>query len=284
MRLCDLEKKSMFRYRIEEKFAMIPIVIKAFMINLLSRKNNFKTYKYGDNIKQYYRVFEGEENKPTILFIHGGGWWHGSPKTSSCIGKYFNDLGYTVVIPAYRLVPLYKYPTQINDVFQALKDYISKRKNVNDIFVMGFSAGGELSVNLVFNLEKQSEFNINKDIFKGLITISGVLDFDKCTSKHSRTLIDNYIGYENNAEIINPINLINKDISIDVLCIHGNKDPLINIENSISFVDRVKSFNGNAKLFIIHGKYHSDIISLFLNKGEKESKKILGFIEKVWKK
>lgn len=273
----------MLRYKIKEKLAMIPIVIKAFLINLLSIKNNFKTYKYGDNIKQYYRVFEGDENKPTIIFIHGGGWWHGSPKTSSCIGKYFNDLGYTVVIPAYRLVPLYKYPTQINDVFEAVKDYLSKVEKVKDIIVMGFSAGGELSANLVLNLDKQREFNINKDIFKGLITISGVLDFSKCTSKHSKTLIDNYIGYDNNIDTINPINLINEDININVLCLHGNKDSLINIENSISFVEKIKRFNGNAKLAIVNGKHHSDIISLFLYKGEKESKEVLDFIEKYGK-
>ncbi|MBE6053091.1 MAG: alpha/beta hydrolase [Clostridium sartagoforme] len=268
----------MLRYRIEEKLIMIPIIIKAFLINLLSKINNFKTYKYGDNIKQYYRVFEGDNNKPTIVFIHGGGWWHGSPRTSSCIGKYFNDLGYTVVIPAYRLVPLYKYPTQINDVFEAFKDYISKTGD-NNIIVMGFSAGGELATNLVFNLDKQKEYKINKKVFKGLITISGVLDFDKCTSNHAKTLIDNYIGYENNADNINPIKLINKEVSVDVLCIHGNKDPLINVENSISFVEEIKSLGGSARLEIIEGKYHSDIISLFLFKGEKGSKKILDFLE-----
>ncbi|MDV4150051.1 alpha/beta hydrolase [Clostridium sp. AL.422] len=269
----------MLRYAIEEKILMIPLVIKSFFINILSKKNDYKTYKYGDNIKQYYRVFQGEESKPTIVFIHGGGWWHGSPKTSSSIGKFFNDLGYTVVIPAYRLVPLYKYPTQINDVFEAVKDYLSKVENVNNIIVMGFSAGAELSTNLVFNLDKQKEYNIDKDRFKGLISISGVLDFDKCTSNYSKILIDNYIGYQNDRNSINPINLINKDTNIDVLCIHGNKDPLINIENSISFVDKINSFNGNARLAVIKGKHHSDIVSLFLNKGEKGSKEILDFIE-----
>ena len=67
------------------------------------------------------------------MFVHGGGWWHGSPKTSSCIGKFFNDLGYNVVIPAYRLVPLYKYPTQINDVFAAVKDYLNKYNNTKEL-------------------------------------------------------------------------------------------------------------------------------------------------------
>ena len=270
----------MLGYRIEEKLIMIPLISKAFFINLKSKKNNFKTYKYGENIKQYYRVFSGDNNKPTILFIHGGGWWHGSPKTSSCIGKFFNDLGYTVVIPAYRLVPLYKYPTQINDVFSALRDYLTKGSKNNKIVVMGFSAGAELSANLVFNSEKQREYGIDKDIFKGLITLSGVLDFTKCKSKHSKTLIENYLGNENKVIDVNPIKLITNDINVNVLCIHGNKDPLINLENSISFVEKIKSLNGKAKLKIINGKHHSDIISLFLNKGEKESKEILDFIEK----
>ena len=270
----------MLRNKIEEKFVMLPLISKAFFINLKSKENNFITYKYGDNVKQYYRVFSGDKNKPTIFFIHGGGWWHGSPKTSSCIGKYFNDLGYTVVIPAYRLVPFYKYPTQIDDVFLASSNYLSKEK-VEKIVVMGFSAGGELSANLVFNKEKQEEYKIDKSIFKGLITLSGVLDFTKCKSKHSQRLIENYLGNENESENVNPINLINNEINLKVLCIHGSKDPLIDFENSISFVEKIKKLNGDAKLKLIKGKHHSDIISLFLNKGEKESKDILDFIEKV---
>lgn len=273
----------MIRNRIEEKFIMIPLISKAFLINLKSRENNFITYKYGDNVKQYYRVFSGDKNKPTILFIHGGGWWHGSPKTSSCIGKYFNDLGYTVVIPAYRLVPLYKYPTQINDVFSAVKDYLTKEKD-KKIVVMGFSAGGELSANLVFNKEKQEEYKIDSNIFKGLITLSGVLDFTKCKSKHSQRLIENYLGNDNKLEKVNPINLIPNAINFKVLCVHGSKDPLIDFENSISFVEKIKKLNGDAKLKLINGKHHSDIISLFLNKGEEESKDILDFIEKIWAK
>ena len=271
----------MWLHRIEEKILMIPIIIKTFFLNIRSKENKFKTYTYGDNIKQYYRVFEGDLNKPTIVFIHGGGWWHGSPKTSSCIGKFFNDLGYNVVIPAYRLVPLYKYPTQINDVFESIKDYLNKYNNTKGLIIMGFSAGGELSTNLVFNKLKQKEFGINKSIFKGLITLSGVLDFNKCTSKHSKTLIENYIGFENEIDKFNPINLIDEDVEVKVLSLHGDKDPLINIENSISFVEKIKRFNGNARLSIMKGKYHSDIISLFINKGEKGSKEILDFIEEI---
>lgn len=271
--------------KIEEKIAMIPIIYKILHENIQSRKNDFENFKYGENIKQYYRTYKGDKNKPIIFFIHGGGWWHGSPKTSSCIGKFFYDLGYNVVLPAYRLVPLYKYPTQIDDVFMALKDYLLKENDIENkkIIVIGFSAGGELAANIVFNVNKQKEFGINSDIFKGLITLAGVLDFEKCKSKHSITLIENYIGKDNSFKEMNPINLLKESNNIPTLCLHGNKDPLINLENSISFVDKVNSLNGNAKLKILDKKHHSDIISLVINKGEKESKIILDFIEDIWR-
>ena len=270
----------MLSYKIEEKYNMIPLIIKGTMIN--SKNKNFDTVKYGDSIKQYYRFFKGEENKATIVFVHGGGWWHGSPKTSSYIGSFFNKLGYNVLIIGYRLVPLYKYPTQINDVFEALKLFLNNENGTRDIVVIGFSAGGELACNLVFNLNKQLEYGINKDLFKGLITFAGVLDFTKCITKRSRTLIENYIG--DNKNYSNPIDLVNSEVNAKVMCIHGTKDPLIDIDNSIAFVKKVNEYGDNAKLLTIKGRHHSDIMSLFINKGEKESKIVLDFIETICKK
>lgn len=290
----------MIKNRISEKIEMIPIIYKIFSKNIKIKKENFKSFKYGENIKQYYRVFDGDKDKPIIFFIHGGGWWHGSPKTSSCIGKFFNELGYTTVLPAYRLAPIYKYPTQINDIFMAIKDYLSREHYVlkedgllieegdnsteKNIIVMGFSAGGELAVNLVFNNEKQKEFKINRSVFKGLITLSGVLDFEKCTSKHSINLIGNYIGEDYLMRDANPIRLLDKTYDIPILSLHGGKDPLIDLENSISFISKINSLGGNAKLEVLENKYHSDIVSLIISKGEKESRIILDFIEDIWKK
>lgn len=274
----------MISNRIKEKFKMLPITYKIVNENLQSKKVDFKTYKYGENIKQYYRVYNGDRNKPIIFFIHGGGWWHGSPKTSSYIGKFFYDKGYTVVLPAYRLAPLYKYPEQINDIFTAISYYLSNQCKIENkkIIVMGFSAGGELATNLVFNLEKQKEFNIDKNIFSGLITLAGVLDFEKCISKHSVMLIENYLGKELSLTEVNPIKLLeNNDINIPVLCLHGKKDPLIDIENSISFVDKLRDLGKDVKLKILEDKYHSDIITLVIGKGENESKIILDFIEEI---
>lgn len=209
--------------RLSEKVEMIPIIYKILSKNIKIKKENFESFKYGEN-------------------------------------------------------------NLLNEENLSMKSRLME----NDIIVMGFSAGGELAVNLIFNKEKQEEFNIDKSVFKGLITLSGVLDFEKCTSKHSINLIKNYIGQDFSIHDTNPIRMLDKwyldkTYDIPILSLHGGKDPLINLENSISFINKINFLGGNSKLKILKDRYHSDVISLIISKREKESRIILDFIEDIWK-
>lgn len=273
------------KFRIEENLNRIPLTLKTIKYNIIvDNKIKFNHIKYGLDIKQYYRLYNEEKSdSPIIFFIHGGGWWHGSPKMCTCIGKYFANLGYTVVLPAYRLTPLNKYPAQIDDIYSAFVNYIKENKYYfnRKFIVMGFSAGGELASNLVFNNSMQEKYKIDKSIFKGIIIFSGVLNFDECKSKHSKRLIKNYLGEKTDISKANPINLINNNIEIPVLCIHGDRDPLINKENSISFIEKINSIKNIGRVEIIKGKHHSDINKLIIGYGENDSKIILDFIKKL---
>lgn len=276
----------MSKLKIEEYLKKISIVRKTIKYNIVVDKNIKPEHiKYGDNIKQYYRIYNKNNNeKPVIFFIHGGGWWHGSPKMCACVGKYFEKVGYTTVLPAYRLAPVYKYPSQIEDIYSAFSNFISNNieYKYKKIIVMGFSAGGELAANLIFNEDMQEKYKVDSSIFKGLVTFSGVLNFETCISKHSKRLIKNYLGEDTNINCVNPLSLIKEDISIPILCIHGDRDSLINKQNSISFVDKINSINnikGIAKVEIIKGKYHSDINELIMGDGDENSKIVLDFIK-----
>ena len=278
----------MNKFAIEENFNRVPLAIKTIQYNIINDKGiKPRHIKYGDDIKQYYRIYNEKNNKKSIIFfIHGGGWWHGSPKMCTCIGKYFEKLGYTVVLPAYRLAPLHKYPSQIEDIYSAFSNYIKYNRYYTNrkFIVMGFSAGGELAANLIFNKEMQEQYKVDRSIFKGLVTFSGVLNFEKCISKHSKRLIKNYLGENTNINNTNPINLIKEDVVIPVLCIHGERDLLINKENTISFIDKINSISsikGIGKVEIIKGKNHSDINELIMGNGEKNSNIILDFIERL---
>lgn len=269
---------------IKETVIKFLIILMSIKNKIIHHHNNakFDVFYYGKNKRQYYRVYNRKgSKKPLIVFIHGGGWWHGSPRRCDDIAKFFWQRGYTVILPAYRLAPLNTYPDAIDDVFKGLRLFINNNRiydKPNNIIVMGFSAGGELSANLVFNKKKQIQHNIDKSIFKCMISFAGVLDFEKCKSGHAKTLIKNYIGKEENFYKANPINLINRNIEIPVLCIHGENDKLIDLESSISFIERINESGGKGIIRVIKGKYHSNITTMIMGKGTNESNIILDFI------
>ncbi|SFA84052.1 alpha/beta hydrolase [Clostridium frigidicarnis] len=280
----------MVKFQLEEIFLRFPLVIRTFKYNILAEKKiKYKDFKYGENKRQYYRVFYGNKSEnPIIYFIHGGGWWHGSPRMYSAIGKFFCDLGYTVVLPGYRLAPKYKYPNQIEDVFKVLQHFNANEEtnyyNKNNIIVMGFSAGGELAANIVFNKSMQHKYKIDENKIKGFISMSGVLDFTECTSLYSKMLLYNYINNKSYIKKINPVNLIDNKIEIPVLCLHGNKDPIINIRTSKSFIKKLNNLGGKGEFYLVKGKHHSDITNLVMGHGQNESKKIVSFIEEICNK
>jgi dipeptidyl aminopeptidase/acylaminoacyl peptidase len=269
----------MNKHRVKENALKFPLVYNIVKANLKDKGIRSKDIKYGDHKRQYYRIFNKEDNSPIIFFVHGGSWWHGSPKRYSYIGKFFNKKGYSVVLISYRLVPYFTYPSQIDDIFKGFKHFLSNKVVKGDrdkIYVIGFSAGGELAANLVFNRYFHKKYNIDKNTFKKFISISGVLDFSKCTQRYAKTIIKNYINNKD-FDRKNPINLIKGDEKTPVLCIHGKQDSLINPECSISFIKKINNPK-SSRLAILDNMYHNNILNIIRGDERKESKIILDFL------
>lgn len=271
--------------KIEEYISRIPLSLKLFHHDFAKKKHvRYKDVRYGIDRKHYYRLYPGTNPSfPLIFFIHGGGWWHGSPKVLTAIGHFFSGRGYTVVLPAYRLVPDYTYPKQIRDIMSAFSHVIKTLPNAcfnNQVAVIGFSAGGELGAHLVFDHVMQDKYGIDSGLFKCFISLSGVLDFTKCRSSHARRLIKNYLGQKYTPDKANPINIIKEEVKVPVLCIHGSKDKLIDVQNAISFATAINRHGGSAKVHMLKGYHHSDVMELLIGKGKEETYKLLDFIQK----
>lgn len=266
-------------YRIKENLFKFPLIYNTVKANLKDRDIFSEDIKYGNHKRQYYRVFNYKENNPIIFFVHGGSWWHGSPRRYSYVGKFFYKKGYNVVLISYRLVPYFTYPSQIDDIFKGFKHFLSNKYvkgNRDKIYVIGFSAGGELAANLVFNRCFHKKYNIDRNIFKKFVSISGVLDFSKCTQRYAKAIIKNYINNKD-FNLKNPINLLKGDEQIPVLCIHGKQDTLINPKCSISFIEKINN-SKLTRLVLLDNVYHSNILNIIRGNESKESKIILDFL------
>ena len=79
------------------------------------------------------------------LFVHGGGFTSGSPNSSyrPFSSKMAKQMGMTVYVPDYTLVPEARYPTQMQQVLSLAQ---SLQNMYNHIVLFGDSAGGTIAL------------------------------------------------------------------------------------------------------------------------------------------
>ena len=91
-----------------------------------------------------------ERPRPTMIFIHGGGWTGGSKESRILSIFPYLDMGMNVVNVEYRLAKVAQAPAAVEDCRCALRWVIQHAKeygiDVNRIVVSGESAGGHLAL------------------------------------------------------------------------------------------------------------------------------------------
>lgn len=115
-----------------------------------------------DEANYYTKMYIDDEKRDLIIMFPGGGYNHTSPREAEPIALKFNAIGYNVVVFHYR-EKLDFYPeiyTKISKEIEALR----KEKNIANVFLHGYSAGGHLALELALH---QDLYKIGS--IKGLI-------------------------------------------------------------------------------------------------------------------
>ncbi len=89
----------------------------------------------------------GGQPRHAILYLHGGAFVCGSPRTHRSITRRLAALtGAEVLVPDYRLAPEARFPTQINDCLSAYRQLLADGYSPERIAIAGDSAGGNLTL------------------------------------------------------------------------------------------------------------------------------------------
>jgi acetyl esterase len=113
------------------------------------------------------RIYRKDENSiaPPLIYYHGGCWIFCSLDTHDAICRELcHETGYTVFSVDYRLAPENKFPTGINDAYDAAL-WVSKNNDLVDVtndavLVCGDSAGANISIAVSLMAKESKEFNI----------------------------------------------------------------------------------------------------------------------------
>lgn len=128
-----------------------------------------------------YTMDPPEPNAPVMVFVHGGGFRVGDKASTKDLDpkpEYFNSkLGYVFVSVNYRLLPEGRYPTNVQDVANALAwvhDNIAKfNGDPNQIFLMGHSAGAALVAQVSTDETFLKKAGKSLSLLKGVIANEG---------------------------------------------------------------------------------------------------------------
>jgi monoterpene epsilon-lactone hydrolase len=89
----------------------------------------------------------------TLLYLHGGAFFCGSPGDYLVIAAFFAKKGFAVFAPAYRLAPEHPFPAALDDVKRAYKALAER--SASPIVIAGDSAGGGLALSLMIALRDE---------------------------------------------------------------------------------------------------------------------------------
>lgn len=121
-------------------------------LNRTRMKRRIPGIRYSDHLVDNLAIEEVnylDQPQAKLLYIHGGGYFMGSPATfRRFTGRLAKDLGCQVFVPDYRLAPEHAFPAALEDCQKAFE--FSLRQNPElPIILGGDSAGGGLSLSLL---------------------------------------------------------------------------------------------------------------------------------------
>jgi acetyl esterase len=124
-------------------------------------------------------VPKGNGPHPMVVYLHGGGWIGGSPKTHRKLGMQFAEAGYLTINVDYRLAPEHPFPAGLEDCVYAVKWAGENAKRWNGdasrLAVGGDSAGGNLTAATLTSLAAEKYAGPAKP--KAALLIYGLFDF-----------------------------------------------------------------------------------------------------------
>ena len=117
-----------------------------------------------------------------VLYIHGGYWQRGDKSVYSFIAEPFVRRGYSVAVMNYQMCPDVRLTEIASQSRNAVK-WLWRNADELDIIwnnfnIMGHSAGGHLTAEMLFTDWTREADDLPKDLLHAAVAVSGIYDFE----------------------------------------------------------------------------------------------------------
>lgn len=105
-----------------------------------------------DGIMSHWFIPHKRKDNAVAVYLHGGGYIMGSIESHRNMLTHFAaTLEMRVLLVEYRLAPEFPYPSGVNDAI-AVYEYLLQQPNLENIYLIGDSAGGGLTIAAIKSL------------------------------------------------------------------------------------------------------------------------------------
>lgn len=211
-----------------------------------------------------------QEPRPTLLFIHGGGWMLRDTRPEPFFYPFVAQ-GWHVVNMTYRLGPG-TAPLAVDDGVCALK-WITQNAakhgfDLDKVVVAGVSAGGHLALTTGVLGSRPGhpcrpgdDFRVRAVInWLGITDIAAVDAFLEATKPVFGNYARAWIGDKSRLAAISaaysPVNIVDRQ-SPPVLTIHGTRDSVVPFDQAVALHDRLGALGVRNQLLALDGGTHA---------------------------
>ncbi|MFT5221485.1 MAG: acetyl esterase/lipase [Planctomycetota bacterium] len=222
--------------------------------------------------------------RPAVIMIHGGGWSGRSKVDMQSTAEKISKQGYVVLNINYRFAPEYRYPSQLQDMQQALlwlSDNASRfRVDLSRINSWGYSSGAHLAALLASSSFREGlSLAQQQRLPKIRSVIAGGIPADLSQYSGSPVIIP-FLGQDRdeNPELYaqaSPINHISSDHP-PVFLYHGKLDKLVEKEQSMNYYQALQE-NGIESDLYLHPWFGHFTMFLFGRDAEAKAIDFLNF-------
>ena len=257
-------------------------------INGLTPKKGYSirhNLAYGLKARQRLDLYisDRKQQKPLILFVHGGAWRHGDKSAYKFVGEAFSRFGYDVAVLNYHLAPEHKFPSYVTDLAVAL-NYLEQQQaklgiSTENIALMGHSAGAFNIASLLYH-PQHYDLTIKQNI-KALIGIAGPYHFDYKGDPLAEHAFEQDVPFDQ----VMPYYFV-KNNSVKHYLFLAENDQIVKDKNSLDFKLQLEQQGNHCEIRVIPKTGHISImgsVSSLFSRFFKTRSEIIEILDHIFK-
>lgn len=219
-----------------------------------------QTHAYGSHPQQHlWQIVPEVAIKGVLVFFHGGGWIFGDQRMLAPAIHEWAAEGWMVLAPAYRKLPRYSVPHNLEDL-DALVDWMANApENILPaklpIILGGMSAGGHLAALASLDADRHQRFYFESSRIKGLLLLAPPLSL---MHMPKTPVLNWYLAKTRQKDLHgwDPVQLLPLMPKTPLLLIHGTNDQTVPPVASRVFTEQ---YLGPKSIHYLDGLGHYDL-------------------------